>query len=137
MENKERLNLYMCNAVIAKHLEKLSSTKFKVFKGREWFLNSGEIIPELPENERFDYIFMTAESLKKYFFHPIYCLDLKKILIKYGMEETKIVVFSCNNCWDCNNFVRDNYKDLNIDFLHNSNNFESMSKEIMKKYFLD
>lgn len=131
----------MCETHIAEKLMKVfdqspslfEKQKINIFKGREWFLLSSddELKPKLKEGEKMDYIFITAESFKKYLFHSVYHLNLKKVLEKYGNKNTKVIIFSC--CNDCDGFVKNRYGNIITDFLA----IDSPVETIAKKYFAD
>jgi len=135
------LNIYMCDTYMANGLRKIfdqkpsifGKPKLKIFSGREWWLlvSDDEIEPSPTEGEKMDYIFMTVEKLKKYYSHPVYQLDLKKVLNKYGNDNTKVILFSC--CSICKDFVQDMYKDISIDFQERGFPVE----DIIEKYFTD
>lgn len=137
----ETRNVLMSEVRIAEDLIKIfdqspslfGKPKIKIFHGREWFfsVSDDEIQPAPQESEKMDYIFMTAESLKKYSYHPVYNLDLRKVLEKYGTKDTKVIVFSC--CCDCTDFVTDHYRDIVTNFLGR----DCPVEYIVKKYFTD
>lgn len=140
----ETVNVFMCDAQLAEQLNRLLifaehysgkpvkevalgfetiSSKLKVnvpikiFEGREWFmsiLGDQELSPEY-KGEKFDIIFLRAENLRKYYYHD-YKMNLRTILEKYGKEDTKVIIFHCTACVECNDFVRHTYAGINFEF---------------------
>ncbi len=138
------INVFMCDLQAAQKLEKIfpkettlfGGPKVRIFQGREWFIalpDDDELGPEY-KGEKFDLIFMTANSLKKYYHHG-YKLDLNTILKKYGKESTKVIVLRCGACSDCNDFVENKYKDLHCDFVRGSSYSTEAFAEVLQKYF--
>lgn len=104
----------------------------KVFNGREWFmsiLGDEELGPEY-KGEKFDIIFLSAESLRKYYGHD-YKMDLRTILEKYGNEQTKVIIFRCSVCVECNDFVRHKYTDVDFEFADQNYIFKYFNEYIV------
>ncbi len=110
-------------------------SRLKLFFGREWFMSCDRQV-ELGEEykgEEFDYMFFNAESLKIYHInYHHFALDLNNVGAK---QDAKFIIFSCDACSECNLFVKEIYKNLQLDLIK-QNGIEDYPA-IIKKYFND
>ena len=137
------INVFIHDLLVSLELKKIfpnettlfGEPKVKVFQSLEWFFTSPDdswLGPDY-KGDKFDFIFITADSLKKYYYHP-YKLNLRTIIEKYGKEGTKVVVTKCTSCGDCNDFVKSMYSDMDIDLINDTRYPDEMSEKIIKDY---
>jgi hypothetical protein len=129
----KKRSMFIENLLIIKRLGNLTiPPDIKIFTGREFWLcvnNSEEELKPMCNGEKIDFLFISAENLAKYAFHPHYQFNLEKVIEKFGDENTKIFILSC--CEECNNFVKNSYKNLSMELVAH-NHWNEMANDIAK-----